>query len=144
MTTIDNLKATVIEAAGGLLWNDTPKGRKLALVHRERYDDWTLPKGKRKPGESWQGTALREVQEETGCAAQLESFAGSMSYVVECVAKVVLFWNMSIIDECKFEPNVEVDKMEWLSLEDALVRMSYEGEREIVNQGPVNQENSSS
>ena len=132
MTKNNNIEAKVIEAAGGLLWNDTPHGRKLALIHRERYDDWTLPKGKREPGESWQETALREVWEETGCEAQLESFAGSTAYTVKGVAKVVLFWNMSIVEECKFKPNPEVDGMEWLAREDALGRMSYEGEREVV------------
>jgi len=61
----------VILAAGGLVWRNSPRGREIALVHRPKYDDWTLPKGKLDPGESWQDGAVREVEEETGFDVRL-------------------------------------------------------------------------
>lgn len=127
------LEADVIEAAGGLLWRATPGGRELAVIHRPRYDDWTLPKGHREPGESWQQTALREVGEETGIAARLTGFAGSTAYTVDGVAKVVLFWHMEATGDTTFKPNVEVNQLAWLTPAEALERLSYPGERELVS-----------
>ena len=127
-----NLHTEVIEAAGGLLWRQTPQGKEIAIVHRPNYDDWTLPKGKRDPGESWQQTALREIKEETGCEAQLDAFAGSTAYAVKGVAKVVLFWHMSLVEDCHFQANSEVDELLWLSAEDALEKLDYENERELL------------
>lgn len=129
---IENTNAEVIEAAGGLLWRDTPQGPEIAIVHRKRYDDWTMPKGKRDPGERWQETALREIEEETGCRAELVSFAGSTAYTVSGVAKVVLFWNMRLMGESTFTPNEEVDQLLWLSKHDAMAKLSYQTEREIL------------
>ncbi len=129
----EDVKADVIEAAGGLLWRETPQGREIAIVHRKRYDDWTIPKGKRDPGERWQETALREIEEETGCTAELISFAGSTAYTVNGVAKIVLFWNMRLIGESSFTPNEEVDRLLWLPKEAALSKLSYQTEREILD-----------
>jgi 8-oxo-dGTP diphosphatase len=132
MSAIEKPETGVIEAAGGLLWKNTPEGRKLALVHRAYYDDWSLPKGKREPGESWQETARREVREETGCTPRIESFAGSTAYLVKGVAKVVLFWNMTLAEDCDFKPDSEVDRLEWLSPAEALAKLSYANERAVV------------
>ncbi len=129
---IENPSADVIEAAGGLLWRETPSGREIAIVHRKRYDDWTIPKGKRDPGERWQKTALREIEEETGCKAELSSFAGSTAYTVNGVAKIVLFWNMRLIGECTFTPNEEVDQMLWLLKGEAIKKLSYETEKLVL------------
>ena len=60
----------MIRAAGALLWQGPPERRLIAVVHRNRYDDWTLPKGKLKKGESWHEAALREIKEETGYEVQ--------------------------------------------------------------------------
>ena len=124
----------VIEAAGGILWKETPSGFKLAIIHRKRYDDWSLPKGKREPGESWQETALREVWEETGCRVTLGEFIGSASYAINGqTPKVVLFWHMMVKKDCKFIPNSEVDKLKWVSPKNALKFLNYEDERAIVS-----------
>ena len=85
-----NGNGDVIEAAGGLVWCDFSDGRKLAVVHRPRHRDWTLPKGKLGTGERWQDAALREVQEETGLEVRLERFAGSCSYISRRAPKIVL------------------------------------------------------
>ena len=132
MSTNHNTLAKVIEAAGGLVWRETPAGRQLAIIHRPSHDDWTLPKGKREAGESWQETALREVFEETGLQAELVSFAGSIGYTVTGVAKVVLFWNMRVNAEPVFKSNSEVDQLIWLSLDQALEKISYEDEARLL------------
>src|SRR5439155_22090056 len=77
-----DLGGTVVQAAGGLVLRDDPNGSpEIALVHRPRYDDWTLPKGKLMPGESFEDGALREVQEETGLRCRLDRFLDSVSYL---------------------------------------------------------------
>ncbi len=93
----------LLTAAGGLLWRTTPKGRELAVIHRARYGDWTLPKGKLQPGEDWQKAALREVKEETGCEAKLVSFAGTVRYPVKGTPKLVLFFNMAPVGESQLQ-----------------------------------------
>jgi 8-oxo-dGTP diphosphatase len=122
----------VIEAAGGLLWRRAGDVAKLAVIHRPHHQDWSLPKGKRDPGESWQETALREVFEETGCRAEIESFAGGAIYTVKRHPKVVLFWHMAVTDEGAFEPNDEVDRLEWMTPVAALERLDYEVERLLL------------
>ena len=124
--------ALVIEAAGGLLWRSTPSGREIAIIHRPRYDDWTLPKGKRDPGESWQETAERELREETGYEVRLTSFAGSIAYTVKGVAKVVLFWNMGLENDGEFRKNSEVDILAWLPVKTALEKMTYASEKAFL------------
>lgn len=124
----------VIEAAGGLLWRQGTQGRQLALIHRQRYHDWSLPKGKRESGESWQETALREVLEETGCQAELLDFIGGTTYTVKGVPKVVLFWSMRAAEDCELQENPEVDALQWADPGQALEILSYALEREIVRQ----------
>lgn len=129
-----NQPKKVIEAAGGILWKETSYGFKLAIIHRKRYDDWSLPKGKREPGESWQETALREVREETGCPATLGEFIGSTAYTINGqTPKVVLFWHMTAENDCEFIPNSEVDKLKWVTPKNALKFLNYEDERSIVS-----------
>lgn len=124
----------VIEAAGGLVWRRGIDGKQLLIIHRTRYGgEWTLPKGKKEIGESWQVTALREVAEETGCKRlRLEDFAGVISYPVDDSLKIVLFWNMVSDDECRFEPNNEVNEIKWLPPRQALKLMRYPKERALV------------
>jgi len=130
-TRIDQ-QTPVVEAAGGLLWRETPAGRELAIIHRARYNDWTLPKGKREPGETWQETAIREVCEETGYLAQLESFAGVTAYALQDSPKVVLFWHMAVSIDHGFSSNAEVDDLIWLPLQKAREKLTYPNERALL------------
>lgn len=132
MTDEKNHHAKIIQAAGGLVWRTSPNGREIAVIYRGRYEDWTLPKGKLNPGENWQEAAVREVKEETGCDVKLESFAGEVNYEVKGVPKIVLFWNMASIGECRFEPSEEVNQVVWLTVQKALERLDYAGERELL------------
>jgi len=119
----------VIRAAGGLLWRDGPRGAEIAVVHRPRYDDWSLPKGELEAGESWEEAAVREVAEETGCEVHISDFAGSLSYEVRGSPKEVRFWNMAVAGDCAFRPDDEVDELRWLSFAEALETLDYELER---------------
>jgi 8-oxo-dGTP diphosphatase len=124
----------IIRAAGGLLWRDEGGSRRLAVIHRPRREDWSLPKGKLEDGEGWEEAALREVREETGCEACLLSFAGVAYYVPRGAPKVVLYWNMAVVREGALDAPGEVDEIAWLPPDEALKRLDHQSEREILEQ----------
>ena len=121
-----------VRTAGGILWRPGPRQPRLAVIHRPRQDDWTLPKGKLLPGETWRAGALREVLEETGCVPRLGAFAGANCYEVRRGLKIVLYWNMELVRAGPLERLEEVDEVRWLSPEDALGRLDHARERRIV------------
>jgi 8-oxo-dGTP diphosphatase len=117
-----------VEAAGGIVERDGL----LAVVHRPRYDDWSLPKGKLDPGESFEQAALREIQEETGLRCALGAELAPARYRDHRGrAKVVRYWRMTI-EGGAFAPNDEVDELRWLSPEAALELLSYAHDRLLV------------
>lgn len=126
-------KQDVIEAAGGLLWKNDSGLLLIALVHRMRYNDWTLPKGCREKGETWEETAIREVNEETNCRMKLKEFAGCTCYSVNNVPKVVLFWHLELRKERSFKKNNETNRILWLSKDEALEKVSYANERHLID-----------
>ena len=123
----------VIGAAGGLLWRDGPRGPQLMLIRRQRYGpEWTLPKGKLEPRESWIEAALREVEEETGCRGRPRAFAGCICYLVGGTPKVVLYWHLELRRESKFTPGREVKERRWVSVSAALKLLRHSAERRLV------------
>jgi 8-oxo-dGTP diphosphatase len=116
-----------IRAAGGVVIRDGL----VAVVHRPRYDDWSLPKGKLDAGETFEEAALREVWEETGIQARLERELPEVRYAVRERPKLVRYWLMSV-ESGSFEPNDEVDELRWLPLKDAIELLSYDRDRELV------------
>jgi 8-oxo-dGTP diphosphatase len=127
----------LIRAAGGILIRDNPQGRELLLIHRDRYDDWSLPKGKLKRGESWLEAALREVWEETGVQVQAGSLIGDVFYYMDGSPKIVLFWEMfpvGDLDASNLVPDNpdEVSDVCWMSISQALNLMSYDAEKALV------------
>lgn len=127
-----------IRAAGGLLWHSSGASWEIALIHRSRYDDWSLPKGKLKYGESWQQAALREVLEETGYSAQLAGFAGAVAYTTIQGPKVVRFWHMLAGEKVAELADDEVSEVLWLKREEALNKLQYPLDRALLEawQGP--------
>jgi 8-oxo-dGTP diphosphatase len=120
--------ARTIEAAGGVVEQDGL----IAVVHRPRYDDWSLPKGKLDKNESAERAALREVQEETGLSCQLIEELEPVSYTDNRGRpKNVRYWRMKVLSG-EFEVNDEVDELRWLAKADALALLSYEHDRELV------------
>ena len=129
------MTAQLIQAAGGIVYRDQQNKRKIfriLIVHRPKYNDWSLPKGKLLAGESWEDAARREIKEETGCSVKIHSFAGPVLYTVADVPKLVLFWRMKIQRVQKFKPTSEVDKIKWVSLKQALTLLSYDQEKELL------------
>jgi 8-oxo-(d)GTP phosphatase len=126
-----------IPAAGAVLWRDsTADGAatdavEIALVHRPRYDDWSLPKGKLDPGETEPVAAVREVEEETGYAAELGRRLASVSYPVEQGTKRVRYWAARALGG-EFVPNSEVDELLWLPVSAAMKRLQYPHDRKVL------------
>src|SRR3954463_6244214 len=101
-------------AAGGVVVRDD--GR-IAVIHRPKYDDWSLPKGKLDAGESFEDAALREVEEETGLECTLGRALGETRYRDnKDRPKVVRYWAMEPSTGGEFEPNDEVDELRWVSM----------------------------
>ena len=130
------LQATPIRSAGAVVWRPGADGGSVLLIHRERYNDWTFPKGKREPGEHVLVTAVREVGEETGYPVVLGRPLGQTRYASSGHPKVVDYWAATVAggadglgggdDPGEFTPNDEVDKIEWVPLAAAPGQLSYE------------------
>lgn len=125
----------LIRAAGCLLWRRTPDGPgqlEVALVHRTRQQDWSLPKGKLMEGEAWAAAAVREVAEETGHEVVLGPPLPSQHYRVEDEPKTVAYWAARAA-EGGFHPNGEVDELDWLAPEAARSRLSYPHDADVLD-----------
>jgi 8-oxo-dGTP diphosphatase len=123
----------VIKAAGGILQRSTPRGDEVMVVYRKRHQDWTLPRGKVKDGESFQEAAMREVQEETGCSCRIGNYLGTISYSDNGVPKVVLFWKMSLIDDKGAQRNEEIGEAVWLPVAEAVERLTHAQEKSLLS-----------
>ena len=118
-----------MRAAGGLAMRD---GR-VCLVHRPRYDDWSLPKGKLDAGETFEQAAFREVEEETGLRCRLVEELSEVRYTdSKGRPKVVRYWRMEVVEDLGFTPDEEVDELRWMDPAEALELLTYEHDRELV------------
>ena len=126
-----------VKASGGVVWRRPgSEGLELVVVHRPRYDDWSLPKGKLDPGESWEDAALREVDEEVGLRCRLGAELPPVAYTDhKGRAKVVRYWLMEPEDAAApFTPNDEVDEMRWVDVAAAAALLSYPHDAELVRE----------
>jgi 8-oxo-dGTP diphosphatase len=123
----------LVRAAGGLVTRPAPDGIEVLVVHRPRYDDWSLPKGKAEQGEADEETACREVEEETGYQCALGEEVGSHRYVDRRGRdKQVRYWRMTVEREGAWAPNDEVDDRRWLTIAQAVDLLTYPDDRELV------------
>lgn len=126
------MKDQVIQAAGGIVTRRRGERDEVLIVRRARYDDWTFPKGKLEKGESAIHAAVREVREETGVAARIGRYLGALGYPVGDRSKIVQYWRMSVASEGAFSPDDEVQERLWLSIDEALGRLTYPLERAFL------------
>ena len=128
---------TTIRAAGGVVWrrDDEASAIQVALVHRPRYDDWSLPKGKVATGESNLQAAVREIAEETGFEVDVGTYLGETRYRKSGDggdrSKRVLWWAMRVAGG-EFQPTPEVDRLEWIDLSDARRKLTKDSDRRIL------------
>ncbi|MSO87483.1 MAG: NUDIX hydrolase [Acidimicrobiia bacterium] len=123
----------MIEAAGGVVWRRTDEGGlEVLLVHRPRYHDWSLPKGKLEPGETHPAAAVREVAEETGLICSTGAELPEVSYRDrKDRPKRVRYWAMEVRSGT-FAINDEVDEVRWLSLDAAISLLTYQHDEAVV------------
>jgi 8-oxo-dGTP pyrophosphatase MutT (NUDIX family)/phosphohistidine phosphatase SixA len=126
-----------LRAAGGVAVRFDADGvARIALVHRPRFDDWSLPKGKVKRGEHTVCAAVREVREETGVDAVVGARLPTVQYDVWAgtglVEKVVDYFAMRVTTEHEFRPDDEVDELAWLPLAEAAARATYPHDKKVL------------
>ena len=118
-----------VRAAGGVVVRDGL----VAMVHRPKYDDWSLPKGKLDPGETWEQAALREVEEETGLRCTLAEPLESTRYTdPNGRPKEVRYWRMAVAADTGFEAGGEVDELRWVALAEAEALLTHSHDRALV------------
>jgi 8-oxo-dGTP diphosphatase len=126
------LSEATVAAAGGVVVREAQRGPEVAVVHRPRYDDWSLPKGKLEPGERWEQAALREVEEETGLRCELEGELEPARYRDRKGREKLVRWWLMTPTEGEFAPNDEVDQLRWLAPAEAVELLAYEHDRKLV------------
>lgn len=134
-------EVAVVRASGGVLWRPAADGPEVAVVHRPRYDDWSLPKGHVEPDEHPVVAGLREVVEETGFSARFVRAVGQVSYDVprrkrhgpggDSVRKRVGYWS-ALAGSGVFAPNEETDELRWLPVKTAVALLSYPIDKRIL------------
>lgn len=124
---------TVVKAAGAVIYREHNGEIEIVVVHRTKYDDWSLPKGKVDPGESLPQTAVRELHEETGYECALENWLCTTSYPLDDKeVKKVTYWSARA-KSGDFSPNNEVDELLWLPVKKARNKVSYKLDRHVID-----------
>jgi 8-oxo-dGTP pyrophosphatase MutT (NUDIX family) len=127
-------------AAGGVVLRRVQAGStEVLVVHRPRYDDWSLPKGKVDSGESLEQAALREVEEETGLKCRIIRKLAVARYIYHTAKgerpKAVHYYLMSPVGgDLRVHQDEEIDSVEWIPTETALVRLSYDFDRNLLRE----------
>ena len=128
----DDPGGPIVAAAGGAVWRRADDGAlEVVVVHRPRYDDWSLPKGKLDAGEHGITAAVREIAEETGLEVVVGRRGVRTRYPVAEGIKRVDYWVMQALGG-SFEANHEVDELRWLSLAAAAELCSHEPDRVVL------------
>lgn len=123
-----------VRAAGGVVCRDAADGTlEILLVHRGHYDDWTVPKGKVEEGETDEECAVREVEEETGVATRLCEELATIRWVDRLGRpKVARYWRMEAAAGAAARPQNEVDDVAWLAVDQAMARLTYPRDADVL------------
>ncbi len=126
-------------SSGGVVYRPTNIGYDIALIHRDRHNDWSLPKGHIEPGETREQACLREIKEETGLDAHIVQPLGKAVYFFrsstgELIRKTVYHYLMQATTTRLSGPNWEVTEARWVPITEAQTLLTYEKDREIVAQ----------
>ena len=121
-----------IRAAGVVLLRHTGPFPEVLVVHRPKYYDWSLPKGKLLPGEQAIHAAIRECDEETGFQAVLGPRLPSLHYDVEGVPKRVDFWAAHVSSDEGFTPGAKIDTVHWIPADSATGTLTHASEASLV------------
>ncbi|MDQ2660735.1 MAG: NUDIX hydrolase [Actinomycetota bacterium] len=129
---------TAVYAAGAVCWRFIDGKLHVLVIHRTVYGDVTIPKGKVDPGESLPRTAVREIAEETGLEVALGVPLGVSRYPMPSGReKIVHYWAAEVseraVQRSTFKPNAEVAALEWVTIKRARGYLSYEPDREILD-----------
>ncbi len=127
-------------SAGGVVYRWTGSRPEVVLIARSGGTVWCLPKGLVEQGEGVRGTALREVQEETGVRGEIVKKIGQVNYWYigreeekpVRFFKTVHFYLMRYLDGDVRRHDWEVEDARWFPIEEAIARATYKGEREIL------------
>ena len=123
----------LVRAAGGVILRGGAGALEVALVHRPAYDDWSFPKGKLEGEEDERAAAIREVEEETGLRCDLDEDLGVVTYIDgRGRPKVVRYWRMRVPDDAELAAAHEIDRAEWVPLDQAHDRLTYPHDRELL------------
>ncbi len=124
----------LIRAAGGIVHRFVPGGRvEIACIYREARGDWTFPKGKLDPGETFEQAALREVVEETNMLCEVVRFVGTTNYTHRKGKPKIVAYYLMTVSEGDFEPNAEVDELVWLPLEQVRAHLTWDRDQELFD-----------
>lgn len=126
-------KRPKVRAAGAVVLRGEGEDQEVLIIHRRRYQDWSLPKGKGKVDELAPQTAVREVLEETATTVRLGLRLPTIRYRVSKGLKAVQYWRAEAVTEQPFEANHEVDKARWVPVDKAMRRLTYADERRVLS-----------
>jgi 8-oxo-(d)GTP phosphatase len=130
-----NSQTKPILAGGAVVTREDPvSGIEVLIIHRTRYNDWTLPKGKLDAGESLPACAVREVAEETGVTIRLGVPLDTVRYDTAKGVKQVEYWGGTVLKTAARPPDDEVDVVSWLPVRAALNRLTYAPDHFLVQQ----------
>jgi 8-oxo-(d)GTP phosphatase len=131
----DRESAEEVRAAGAVVWRPAGRGAQVAVVHRPKYDDWSLPKGKVEPGEHVTLAAVREVGEETGLRITLGRRLGEVRYTSAGGVKRVDYWVATAPESAAtFCASSEIDQLAWMAASRASAVLSYQRDAETIGE----------
>lgn len=123
-----------IYAAGAVIFKGKGLSQKVAVIHRPHRQDWSFPKGKIDGLDTAPATAIRETLEETGLKVVLNQSLTTQEYIFDNLPKTVFYWRARLLEESDFIPNDEADELVWVSLKSALEILTYDVDKDLVEE----------